>query len=154
MSTGITRKRTMVCGHFLAGTLLILVGLFLQFLYPDIMVVCLCFLMIVYQATEGALFWIYTGEIASDVALGISGFVYMMTLLLVLHVTPILVRTTLDYHGLLYILGGFKLVFPFLITTFTMKETKNLRVPEKEALYRPKQTRNYGRTTNDYNMYN
>ena len=96
----------------------------------------MCLFVIVFQATNGAAFWIYAAEVVHDSALGICVFTLQLTLLTQSLVSPSIIRSSFGVLGLFYFFCGFQ-AFTCTILFLFMKETKGLTTEQKINLYKP-----------------
>lgn len=70
-----SRKSLFVGGHFLMGVLLILSGFYIDTMKHDLLLLCICVYVIVFQLTTGSAFFIYVSEVvASDAVMGMCIF--------------------------------------------------------------------------------
>jgi len=85
-----------------------------------------CFVL-VYQIFIGGAFWVYLGEIGSEVCLGIGLFTLQGTVTMITFVTPYLVMGDKPFGvaNTFEVLGGIQLATAVALCLF-MKETKGL----------------------------
>jgi len=134
---GLTRRAFFIGGHSLIALALILCIVFNE-LQVLIAFLVFHFLMIVsFQGSNGAGFWIYAGEVANEVAMGICLFTMLGSQIIVSIGTPYLLDDPkIGVTWFLVIL----LIFQVLIVIgmiLWLRETKGLDVTELYNLYRP-----------------
>ena len=95
--------------------------------------------IIVFQTTQGSLFWVYTAEVCTDKANSVVLFVLQSTLIMLTSCTPSLIsQNNYGVPGLILTLSIFQVV-PLVVLGLCMKETRGLSFEEKRNLYKPKQ---------------
>lgn len=101
------RKTLFVGGHFVMGALLLMSGYYTTFLKHDLVLLCVCTFIIIFQMTTGSLFFIYVSEVASsDAVMGLCIFAQQFSTTVQSMTTVMLLNSKLGVDGLFYLLGG------------------------------------------------
>lgn len=132
---GLTRRKLFIGGHSGIAIALVLCIIFKEKFMIVPFLVAHGLMLVSFQGSNGAGFWVYAGEVANEVAMGISLFVIFGSQFLLSALTP-LILANVGVSWFLAIL----LIFQILIVvgmTLWLKETKGLDVTELYNLYRP-----------------
>lgn len=101
-----SRRTLFILFHFLMGIALMLAGIFVRLQNADWVLAFISLLIVFFQLSNGTAFWIYVGEIANEVAIGICLLVLMGVLLLQsLVANPLM--AAIGYANFFYAFGGF-----------------------------------------------
>ena len=131
------RKTLFVGGHFVMGALLLMSGYYITQLKHDLVLLCVCTYIIIFQMTTGSLFFIYVSEVvSSDAVMGLCIFTMQFCTTLQSMTTVWLLNSKLGTDGLFYVLGGIQVV-AFITLWIFVKESKGLSEVEKKSLYSP-----------------
>jgi hypothetical protein len=132
-----SRRTIFIGGHFFMAALLTLTGYFIRINEVELVLLTICSHIIVYQATQGAVMFIYIAEIANhDGILGLCVFVQMVFATLQSMSTTALMSGALGVDGLFFVLGVVQVIALVCFSVF-MKETQGLKPAEKKQLYTP-----------------
>ena len=72
-----------------------LVAVFINLGKPDLVLTCIFLFNMVFQASNGSLFWVYCADIATDATLGLC----LFTLMLFLTILTIITQPFIDAFG-------------------------------------------------------
>ena len=131
-----TRRTVFIGGHVSMGIANIVCGVCVNQHNEIGALLGMCVMVISFQASSGAMFWVYATETIVDASIGFCVFI-MMGFLFVQSVVSIGIMNAIGIDVFFYILGGFQ-VLTCTVLFFFMKETKGLSGAEKKALYKPK----------------
>ena len=129
----LSRRGVFIGGHLFMMIFLLLTAIFIRIKNGNLSLLCICFLVISYQASTGSAFWIYTTEIGQDAAMGLCLFTLTSILLLQsLFATPFV--NLVGIEGFYYFFAFIRvLAFGFL--WIFMKETKGISTEKKKTLF-------------------
>ena len=114
----------------------ILIGIF-TIIHFNIGVLIMIFLFVfIYQNTAEPCGQIYVTEVCCDIAMGFSGQILWLVILLESLTTAPLMESPIGSQGVFFIFGGFSLIGAIFIYFF-VAETKGLSEKEKKSLYIP-----------------
>ena len=91
--------------------------------------------ILLFQLSQGPLFWIYSAEVCHDQAFGIVTFGIFLNLFIISIVTEYMIAG-MGSHGLFYFYGGMTFLGG-LFVHFFVKETRGLNEMQKKQLYKP-----------------
>lgn len=129
-----TRRAIFVGGHFIMAALLFISAYFTQIKNVDLVLWTLCAFIIVFQATQGTVIFIYISEIVcSEAAMGLALFVLMICLTVQSMFGPLIYTSKLGIDGMFFALGLIH-VAAFTMFFFFLKETQGLSSAEKKKL--------------------
>lgn len=131
------RRHLLIPGHLLMGTCHVLVGVFAILGHDGLVILFMIGFIMFYEVLNGASCWVYTSEVAVDVALGLClgtlwGTVFVLSL-----VTNFLMNSALHVQGVFWLFGGISFIGAGYCHIF-IKETYGLNDKEKKQLYMPK----------------
>jgi hypothetical protein len=122
-----TRRALFMVCHIGCSICLILISVFIEKKNPELTLVFVCILQVIFQAGNGSGFWQYVGEVANAAATGMCVFVLMALLFLQSLVTPYIVTTEnpAGATALFYFFAGFQVLIIIIFAMF-LKESKGL----------------------------
>lgn len=124
--------------------LMLLAGHFVESKMHDSALLCILFLLAIFQATQGSALFVYITEICdSDSVMGLCLFILMFGLTFQSMFTTCLLNSKLGVNGMFYVLGIVQMIAVVVLSLF-MRETKGLSASEKKKLYQyePKEKNN------------
>lgn len=134
-----SRRAIFIGGHFFMAVLHFATGYWVHKKQAELVLLSMCTLIIVYQATQGSILLIYIAEIStSDAILGICVFTTMVCTTIQSMTSTMLMSGTLGIDGLFFSLGAIQVV-AFFFFTFFLKETQGLSASDKKKLYVPEE---------------
>lgn len=135
----LSRRALFIAGHTGIAISLGLCILFSAQGKPVPFLIFHCMMIVSFQASNGAGFWLYAGEVANEQAMGICLLVLLGTQLILSIVTPTILNAILIPKFLVMLLS-FQVLIVIGLVVF-LKETKGLNVEQLYNLYRPSDLR-------------
>ena len=95
----------------------------------------ICAFIVVFQATQGTVVFIYVSEIVtSEAAMGLALFSLMICLTIQSMITPLIMSSKIGIDGMFFGLGLIHMT-AMVTFTFLLKETQGLSNKDKKLLY-------------------
>ena len=120
-------------GHSLIGFCLLMIAVSHQYQRGYLCLFFMCLLVFTFQSTIGGAFYLYTSEVGTDKAMGLSVF----TMMTFLYLQSAFTHTLVDWFGvdgLFYTMGVLQAITCGTLHKF-LKETKGLGYKDKKNLY-------------------
>ena len=104
----LNRRTILIGGHFLMGIFLFLIAIFIVTKHPDLTIFSMSAFIITFQASNGALFWVYVSDIGTEATFGLCLFTLMVMLLLQsLTALPLMNSSWCGVDGMFFGLAAF-----------------------------------------------
>jgi len=102
-----TRRALFVGGHFIMAVLMLMCGLYCDQKKHDLVLLCICLFVFVFQCTQGSAIFIYIAEVvSSDSVMGLCLFTLMFGLTTQSMSATYVFNSKLGINGMFYLLGA------------------------------------------------
>ena len=119
------------------GIFLFLIAIFIVTKHPNLTIFSMSAFIITFQASNGALFWVYVSDIGTEATFGLCLFTLMVMLLLQsLTALPLMNSSWCGVDGMFFGLAAFQMVTVVHLWA-KMKETRGLSEEQKKSLFKP-----------------
>lgn len=134
----LSRRAVFIGGHLCMAVLLFATAYFVQIRQAELVLLTMSSFVVVFQATQGTIIWVYISEVvSSEAAMGLALFTLMMCLTIQSMTGPLIISSKLGIDGMFFCLGCIH-VAAFLLFSMFLQETQGLTSAQKKKVYATK----------------